>query len=161
VACRSASAPGNETRTRRRPLREATHHPENQVVAGFALLVLDKRSGELRMNETRIRLQDQPLQILVLLLEHAGELVTREQIQKRLWASDTFVDFNTAINSAMRKLREALSDNSGDPRFIETMARRGYRFIGTSRRRRSWLPNRPRYLLRGNRERLWWFQFAA
>ena len=78
------------------------------------------------MNETRIRLQDQPLQILVLLLEHAGELVTREQIQKRLWASDTFVDFNTAINSAMRKLRES-----------------------------------PRYLLRGNRERLWWFQFAA
>src|SRR5271157_558393 len=95
----------------------------------FGNFELDTRSGELRKNGTRIRLQDQPLQILLLLLEHAGELVTREQIQKKLWASDTFVDFDNAINSAMRKLREALNDDSGDPRFIETFARRGYRFV--------------------------------
>ncbi len=97
----------------------------------FGNFELDTRPGELHKNGTRIRLQDQPMQVLLLLLEHAGELVTREQIQKKLWASDTFVDFDNAINSAMRKLREALSDDSGDPRFIETMARRGYRFIGS------------------------------
>jgi Tol biopolymer transport system component/DNA-binding winged helix-turn-helix (wHTH) protein len=91
---------------------------------------LDNVSGELRKNGVRIRLQDQPLQILLLLLEHAGELVTREQIQNRLWAPGTYVDYDNAINSAMRKLRESLGDDSGDPRFIETFARRGYRFIG-------------------------------
>jgi DNA-binding winged helix-turn-helix (wHTH) protein len=95
------------------------------------------------------------------LLEHAGELATREQIQKRPWASDTFVDFDNAINSSMRKLREALSDNSGDPRFMRRCRGGGIGLLVTSRRRRSWLPNRRRYLLRGNRERLWWFQFAA
>jgi Tol biopolymer transport system component/DNA-binding winged helix-turn-helix (wHTH) protein len=95
----------------------------------FGNFELDTRPGELRKNGTRIRLQDQPLQILRLLLENAGELVTREQIQKKFWASDTFVDFDNAINSAMRKLREALSDDSRNPRFIETFARRGYRFI--------------------------------
>ena len=71
------------------------------------------------------------MQILLLLLDHTGELVTREQIQNKLWAPDTYVDFDNAINSAMRKLREALGDDSGDPRFIETFARRRYRFIGS------------------------------
>ena len=97
----------------------------------FGNFELDTQSGELRKNGTRTRLQDQPLQILLLLLEHAGELVTREQIQNKLWPPDTYVDYDNAINSAMRKLREALGDDSGDPRFIETFARRGYRFIGT------------------------------
>jgi Tol biopolymer transport system component/DNA-binding winged helix-turn-helix (wHTH) protein len=97
----------------------------------FGGFELEAESGELRKNGTRIRLQDQPLQILLLLLEHAGELVTREQIQKKLWAPDTYVDYDNAINSAMRKLRESLGDDSGDPRFIETFARRGYRFIGS------------------------------
>jgi Tol biopolymer transport system component/DNA-binding winged helix-turn-helix (wHTH) protein len=86
--------------------------------------------GELRKHGTRIKLQDQPLQILVLLLEHAGGLVTRERIQNKLWPPGTYVDYDNAINSAVRKLREALGDDSGDPRFIETSARRGYRFIG-------------------------------
>ena len=96
----------------------------------FGNFDLDTRSGELRKNGTRIRLQDQPLQILLLLLQHAGELVTRAQIQNKLWPPGTYVDRDNAINSAMRKLREALGDDSGDPRFIETFARRGYRFIG-------------------------------
>ena len=96
----------------------------------FGNFELDTRSGELRKSGTRIRLQDQPLQILLLLLENSGELVTREQIQNKLWPPDTYVDYDNAINSAMRKLREALGDDSGDPRFIATFARRGYRFVG-------------------------------
>lgn len=96
----------------------------------FGSFELETERGELRKGGTRIKLQDQPLQILVLLLEHAGEVVTREQIQNKLWPPGTYVDYDNAINSAMRKLREALCDDSGDPRFIETFARRGYRFIG-------------------------------
>lgn len=96
----------------------------------FGSFELETQRGELRKGGTRIKLQEQPLQILVLLLEHAGEVVTREQIQDKLWPPGTYVDYDNAINSAMRKLREALCDSSGDPRFIETFARRGYRFIG-------------------------------
>ncbi len=96
----------------------------------FGSFELKTGPGELRNQGTRVKLQDQPLQILVLLLENAGEVVTREQIQNKLWPPGTYVDYDNAINSAMRKLREALCDNSGDPRFIETFARRGYRFIG-------------------------------
>ena len=97
----------------------------------FASFELDVRSGELRKNGRRIRLQDQPLQILLLLLDRPGELVSREEIQKKLWLDGTFVDFDNAINTAVRKLREALGDDSGDRRFIETFSRRGYRFIGS------------------------------
>jgi Tol biopolymer transport system component/DNA-binding winged helix-turn-helix (wHTH) protein len=100
------------------------------TVYRFGGFELQTAPGELRKHGVRIRLQGQPLQLLVLLLEHAGELVTREQIQNKLWEPGTYVDYDNAINSAMRKLREALSDDSGDPRFIETFARRGYRFIG-------------------------------
>ncbi len=96
----------------------------------FGSFELKTGPGELHNQGTRVKLQDQPLQILVLLLEHAGEVVTREQIQSKLWPPGTYVDYDNAINSAMRKLREALCDDSGDPRFIETFARRGYRFIG-------------------------------
>jgi DNA-binding winged helix-turn-helix (wHTH) protein len=77
----------------------------------------------------KLKLQDQPCQILIVLLEHAGEVVTREEIQKRLWPENTYVDFDNAINSAVRKLRDALADSADNPRFIETVARRGYRFI--------------------------------
>src|ERR1700722_602162 len=96
----------------------------------FGSFELETESGELRKQGTRIKFQDQPLQILVLLLEHAGEVVTREQIQNKLWPPGTYVGYDNAINGAMRKLREALGDDSGNPRFIETFARRGYRFIG-------------------------------
>lgn len=95
----------------------------------FGAFELDARGGELRKHGIKIKLQDQPQQILLLLLEHAGEVVTREQIQKQLWSDDTFVDFDNAINSAVRKLRDALGDTAENPRFVETLARRGYRFI--------------------------------
>lgn len=95
----------------------------------FGSFELDARSGDLRKLGIRIKLQDQPRLILLLLLRHAGETVTREQIQKHLWPDNTFVDFDNAINSAVRKLRDALGDNADSPRFIETLPRRGYRFI--------------------------------
>jgi Tol biopolymer transport system component len=96
----------------------------------FGAFELDSRSGELRKHGVRIKLQEQPLQVLLLLLQHPGLLVTREQIQERLWAKDTYVDYDNAINRAIRKLRDALGDTSENPRFIETLARRGYRFLG-------------------------------
>lgn len=95
----------------------------------FGSFELDARSGELRKLGIRIRLQDQPRQVLLLLLTHAGEVVTREQIRQHLWPDNTFVDFDNAINSAVRKLRDALGDAAENPRFIETLARRGYRFV--------------------------------
>jgi len=95
----------------------------------FGIFELDVRSRELRKNGVRIKLQEQPAEVLFLLLEHAGEVVTREQIQKHLWSGNTFVDFDKAINSAVRKLREALGDTAENPRFVETLAKRGYRFV--------------------------------
>ena len=97
----------------------------------FTAFELDPRSRELRKHGMRIKLQDQPLEILLLLLEQPGEVVTREQIQNRLWPAGTYVDYDNAINSAVRKLREALGDTSVNARFIETFARRGYRFTGS------------------------------
>src|SRR5690348_615569 len=105
--------------------------PTGSSVYRFGVFELDPRTGELRKQGIRIKLQDQPLQILSLLIRHPGELVTREEIQKKLWAPGTYVDYDNAINSAVRKLRDALGDGSENPRFIETLARRGYRFIGT------------------------------
>ena len=95
----------------------------------FGVFELDVRAGELRKRGIRIKIQEQPLQILGLLIECPGEVVTREQIHKKLWNDDTFVDFDNAINSAIRKMRDALGDTSENPRFVETVARRGYRFI--------------------------------
>jgi Tol biopolymer transport system component/DNA-binding winged helix-turn-helix (wHTH) protein len=96
----------------------------------FGLFELDLVTRELRKSGMRIKLQDQPFQILAMLLERPGEIVTREELQKRLWPEDTFVDFDLSLNSAVKKLRQALSDDSENPRFIETLYRRGYRFIG-------------------------------
>ncbi len=95
----------------------------------FGLYEADVQAGELRKNGQRLRLQEQPFQILVLLLERAGEVVTREEVQQRLWPADTFVDFEHGVNTAVNKLRDALSDSAANPRFIETLAKRGYRFI--------------------------------
>jgi TolB-like protein/DNA-binding winged helix-turn-helix (wHTH) protein/Tfp pilus assembly protein PilF len=95
----------------------------------FGAYEFDLRSGELRKHGIRIKLQEQPCQILAILLEHRGEMVTREQLQRRLWPSDTFVDFDHSLNTAVMRLREALSDSSENPRFIETLPRRGYRFV--------------------------------
>lgn len=102
---------------------------EEQPVFQFGVFELNSRTGELRKHGIKLKLQDQPLQILTLLLEHAGEVVTRSDIQKRLWPENTYVDFDNAINSAIRKLRDALGDSPENPRFVETLARRGYRFI--------------------------------
>ena len=99
----------------------------------FSSFELDLRAGELRKHGVRIKLQDQPRQILVLLLENPGDIVTREQLRERLWPADTFVDFDHSLNSAVKKLRQALSDDPDVPRFIETLPRRGYRFIAPVR----------------------------
>ena len=95
----------------------------------FGLYEADLSSGELRKNGAKIRLQEQPFQVLVAMLERPGEVVTREELRQRLWASDTFVDFDHSLNTAINKLRDALGDTAANPRFIETLARRGYRFI--------------------------------
>jgi TolB-like protein/DNA-binding winged helix-turn-helix (wHTH) protein/Flp pilus assembly protein TadD len=106
--------------------------PEDHQLRGrlrFGVFELDLRAGELRKHGLRVRLQEQPFQVLVMLLEHPGELVTREQLQKKLWSADTFVDFDHGLNKAINKIREALSDSAESPRFVETVARRGYRFL--------------------------------
>ncbi len=95
----------------------------------FGLYEADVESGELRKNGQKLRLQEQPFQILVLLLERAGEVISRDEIQQRLWPADTFVDFEHGVNTAINKLRDALGDSASNPRFIETLAKRGYRFI--------------------------------
>jgi eukaryotic-like serine/threonine-protein kinase len=95
----------------------------------FGAFEVHPRSGELYKHGIRIKLQDQPFQLLVILLERPGELVTREELQQKLWPADTFVDFDTSLNSAIKKLRDALADSAEEPRYIETIPRRGYRFI--------------------------------
>jgi Tol biopolymer transport system component/DNA-binding winged helix-turn-helix (wHTH) protein len=95
----------------------------------FGLFEVDLRAGELRKNGVKLKLQVQPFQLLALLLERPGEVVTREELRQKLWSADTFVDFDHGLNKAINKIREALSDSAENPRFIETLARRGYRFI--------------------------------
>jgi len=101
----------------------------NSKIARFGVFELDLSAGELRKNGRKLRLQEQPFQILALLLERAGDVVTREELRQKLWAADTFVDFDHGLNTAVNKLRELLGDSASSPRFIETLARRGYRFI--------------------------------
>ena len=96
----------------------------------FGAFELDPRAGELRKKGMKIKLQGQPVEILVILLERPGETVTREELQKKLWAADTFVDFEQGLNNAMNRLRVALDDDAESPHFIETVPRRGYRFVG-------------------------------
>jgi len=95
----------------------------------FGIFEIDLRAGELRRNGSKIRLQEQPFQILVMLLARPAEVVTREELQKKLWPSDTFVDFDHSLNAAIRRLRDALGDTAENPRYVETVARRGYRFL--------------------------------
>jgi DNA-binding winged helix-turn-helix (wHTH) protein len=95
----------------------------------FGMLELDARTGELFRDGQKTQLRDQPLQLLLALLEHPSELVTREELTRRLWPADTFVDFDRGLNKAVKKLREALEDSAEQPQFIETLPRKGYRFI--------------------------------
>lgn len=101
----------------------------NKRIARFGVFELDLSAGELRKSGVKLRLQGQPYQVLALLLERAGEVVTREELQQKLWPSDTFVDFDHSLNTAINKVRDALGDSASSPRYVETLARRGYRFI--------------------------------
>lgn len=98
----------------------------------FGSFELDLRSRELRNGSTRIRLQDQPFEILRMMLDRPGRVVTREELQQRLWPEGTFVDFEHSLNAAVKRLRAALGDDAENPRFVETVPRRGYRFIARS-----------------------------
>lgn len=97
----------------------------------FGAYEIDLHSGELRKNGMRLRLSGQPFQVLAILIERAGELVTRDELRSRLWAADTFVDFDHGLNNAVARIREVLDDSSGAPRYVETLPRRGYRFIAS------------------------------
>src|SRR5205085_7485372 len=90
----------------------------------------DLKAAELRRNGARLKLQLQPFQVLVALLERPGEVVAREELRQRLWPQDTFVDFDHGLNTAMAKLRDVLGDSAAKPRYVETIAKRGYRFLG-------------------------------
>jgi DNA-binding winged helix-turn-helix (wHTH) protein len=105
-------------------------NPSADVVR-FDVFGADLRAGELFKAHRKIKLQEQPFQVLVMLLERAGEVVTRDELQRRLWPEDTFVDFDHSLNTAIKKLRQALGDNQKKPRFVETLPKRGYRFIGS------------------------------
>jgi DNA-binding winged helix-turn-helix (wHTH) protein len=98
-------------------------------VVRFGVFEADLHTGELRKQGLKIKLTGQPMEVLAMLLEHPGELVTREEIQKRLWPGETFVDFEHSLNTTVKKLREALGDDADNRRFVETLPRRGYRFI--------------------------------
>src|SRR5215467_4907617 len=95
----------------------------------FGVFEADRETGELRKQGRRLPLQGQPFEILLMLLERPGELIPRTQIRERLWPEGTFVDFDHSLNTAVNKIREVLGDSASSPRFVETLARRGYRFI--------------------------------
>jgi cholera toxin transcriptional activator len=97
----------------------------------FGVFEVDLTAGELRKNGARIRLQEQPFQVLTALLQNAGQVVTRDELREKIWPADTFVDFDHSLNTAVNKIRESLGDSASSPRFVETLARRGYRFIAS------------------------------
>ncbi|HEY1469852.1 MAG TPA: winged helix-turn-helix domain-containing protein [Candidatus Acidoferrum sp.] len=96
----------------------------------FGVYTVDGRAGEIFKKGKKLEVQPQPLQVLVSLLENAGEVVTREELRQKIWPVDTFVDFEHSLNTAIKKLRQALGDNAARPKYIETLPRRGYRFRG-------------------------------
>jgi len=100
-----------------------------QKIFRFGVFEVDPGSGELRKSGIRLRLQEQPFQTLLLLMERSGEVVSREELRQKLWPADTFVDFDHSLNTIINKLREVLGDSASRPRFIETLAKRGYRFL--------------------------------
>ena len=108
---------------------QKSNEAKSNGVVKFGIYEIDSRLAELRRNGVKVKLQEQPFQVLALLLEKPGEVVSRDDLQKRLWPSDTFVDFDHSLNAAVRRLRDALGDSADNPRFIETLSRRGYRFV--------------------------------
>src|SRR6187549_1882702 len=103
--------------------------PDARPLYRFAEFEFEPRTGELRKGGEKVRLREQPCQILMLLLARPGDLITREEARQALWPGDTFVDFDVGLNTAIKRLREALGDSAEQPRFVETLPRRGYRFI--------------------------------
>src|ERR1700741_4054288 len=102
---------------------------QSPAILQFGVFEVDLRAGELRKQGKRIKLQDQPFQVLAVLLQRPGEVVTREELRSQNWPPDTFVDFDNSLNTAINKLRDALGDSANSPRFIETLPRRGYRLL--------------------------------
>jgi len=103
---------------------------DSSRIVRFGIFEVDLKAGELRRSGLRVKLQQQPLQVLAALLEHPGEVVTRDELRNKLWPADTFVDFDHSLNAAIKRLRDALGESAETPIFVETVARRGYRFIG-------------------------------
>jgi DNA-binding winged helix-turn-helix (wHTH) protein len=106
--------------------------PAEEVIR-FGLFELDLKAGQLSRNGTKLRLPQQPLLLLGMLLERPGEILTRDELRQRLWSSDVFVDFDHGLNKSIQKLRDALGDSAASPRYIETIPRVGYRFIAPVR----------------------------
>jgi cholera toxin transcriptional activator len=113
------------------PLRYDVVHMtgDEKKIYRFGVFEADASSGELRKSGMRVRMQEKPFQVLMLLLDRPGEVVTREEVRQRLWPADTFVDFDHSLNTIINKVRDALGDSAANPRFIETLAKRGYRFL--------------------------------
>ena len=107
-------------------MTQSSHEPK---LIRFGVFDVDLQTGQLHKAGVRVKLQEQPFQILAALLEHPGAVVTRAELRQRLWPADTFVDFDLSLNGALKKLRFALGDDATNPLFIETIPRRGYRFI--------------------------------
>src|SRR5271170_1888391 len=122
--CARASAAGYTSASGWSPMEAAV---SNRVRLGA--FELDLKAGELRTGDRKVRLQEQPFQILLMLVERAGGLVTREEIKKKLWPNDTVVEFDHSIHTAINKLRQAFGDSAENPKYIETVARRGYRLM--------------------------------
>jgi DNA-binding winged helix-turn-helix (wHTH) protein len=108
---------------------------DSESVTSFGVFEIDRRSGELRKGGVRVRLAAQPFEVLLALLDRAGQVVTRDELQRRIWPADTFVDFDRGLNKAVNRLRDALGDTADSPRFIETIPKRGYRFIAPVQQR--------------------------
>src|SRR5438128_10666773 len=111
--------------------------PKDERLVRFSVFELDLDSGELFREGRKLKLQGQPFELLVALLERPGAVLTREELRQRVWPSDTAGDFDHGLNRAINKVREALGDSADSPRFIETLPRRGYRFIGPIQQERT------------------------
>src|SRR5437016_2256821 len=98
-------------------------------IVRFGVFEADLQAGELRRNGAKVKLQEQPFQVLTMLVDRAGQIVTREELRRQLWPADTFVDFDNSLSAAVKRLRDALGDSADTPRFVETIARRGYRWV--------------------------------
>src|SRR3984885_2305423 len=110
------------------PTQMGSSGPSSRLIR-CGVFELDLRSGEIQKQGRKIRLEGQPVHVLICLLENPGELVSREELHRKLWPADTFVNFEHGLNAAVKRLRQALNDSAGNPRFVETLPRRGYRFL--------------------------------